>query len=227
MTWYEERRAETDEYTWASMYQGKPTPTGAVLFGPEHQYSELPRAYRVVYGTDLAYTAKTSADFSVLIRGLWDGDKLYITDVWRAQVKAPQFAAVVFQAVREQPGPVLWHHSGTEKGSADFIREKCPQFVSANAGTDKYRRALPAASAWDRGRILVPGRDARRHDGTPFWPDGVAPKWLKPFLSVVQRFTGVNDASDDDVDALGSAWAAATNLKPKQRRKALNGYRLA
>ncbi len=226
MSWYEERRAETDEYTWSSMYQGQPTPTGNVLFGPEHYFTELPKNYRVVYGTDLAYTSSTSSDFSVLVRMLWDGDRAYITDVWRAQVQAPQFAAIIFKAYAEQPGPMLWHHSGTEKGSADFIREKLSAFYSMPAVADKFRRALPASTAWDRGRILLPGKTAKRHDGTPFWPNGAKPKWLDPFLNIVKKFTGVKDTHDDDVDALGSAWAAATGFKPRSAANSLNGYQL-
>src|SRR5688572_22694179 len=53
-----DRRREVGEYTWASLYQGRPRPRGGSVFGEATYYDELPRsAYRVGRGVDLAYTA--------------------------------------------------------------------------------------------------------------------------------------------------------------------------
>ena len=66
------------------------------------------------------------------------------------------------------------------------------RLVEVKVRGDKFTRAQPVAAAWNAGRILVP----------------TAAPWLKGFLAELERFTGVNDAEDDQVDALGYAWDA-------------------
>jgi predicted phage terminase large subunit-like protein len=55
---------------------------------------------------------------------------------------------------------------------------------------DKFQRAQGVAAAWNEGRILVP----------------MNATWLAAFLKELADFTGVNDATDDEVDALSHAW---------------------
>jgi predicted phage terminase large subunit-like protein len=196
----EKRRRLVGEYTWAALYQGSPRPRGATLFGEPTYYDRLPdRGYRVVHGVDLAYTARTVADWSICITMLVVGSGplalYYVVDVRRLQVQAPQAAEVLKRVLQQRPGPMWWHCSGTEKGSGDFMRARDkvgPQLRVIPTQLDKFTRALPASEAWNAGRIMVP-RDA---------------PWLADFLGVVQGFTGVNDDFDDDVDALGSGYAA-------------------
>ena len=193
----ERRRKAVGEHTWASLYQGRPRPRGLALFGDVHYYRELPsHGYRVAHGVDLAYTSRTHADWSVcvtlLITGAREKARYYVADVKRAQCEAPQFMSILEAQQRLWPGPMWWHCSGTEKGSAQFMIRRLPQLRPIPATTDKFTRALPASEAWNDGRVLVPEQ---------------AP-WLQAFLEVVQAFTGVGDPRDDEVDALGSAFAA-------------------
>lgn len=196
----EKRRRLVGEYTWASLYQGSPRARGATLFGEPTYYDRLPdRGYRVVHGVDLAYTARTVADWSICVTMLVVGNGplalCYVVDVRRHQLPAPLFAEVLKSRLRDAPGPMWWHCAGPEKGSGDFMRaadKVGPQLRVIPTQLDKFTRALPASEAWNAGRIMVPR---------------VAP-WLPSFLGVVQGFTGVNDDQDDDVDALGSGYAA-------------------
>lgn len=195
----EERRKVLGEYSWAALFQGHPRPRGNKVFGEPHFYDEVPTSgYQIGYGVDLAYTAKTHADYSVLIRGIVVVTKgadqkpvrtLYILEVWRQQVEAPDFADFVKAKRAERPGPVLWYAAGTEKGSAQFFRRAGVPVAVRNAGTDKFQRAQPFAAAWNRGDVLVPSN---------------APDWLHAFLEELGDFTGVADKKDDQVDA-GSA----------------------
>lgn len=197
----EERK---DAFWWASMYQGQPRPDGGVVFRGPTYYDDLPRqGYRIGWGVDLAYTAKTSANFSVGIEG-WmtteqvkgpDGKPaqrhtLYITDVQRKQVDAPSFTLTLKSMSAGKRGPMRWYCATSEKGAGQFVQQKVPSFEIKIASADKFVRATPVAAAWNDARVLVP-RNA---------------PWLDDFTDEVQAFTGVNDPQDDQVDALAALW---------------------
>lgn len=191
----------TDAYWWAAMYQGEPRPAGGVVFaepgsqdadgnptGPRW-YTELPNVHAGAFGIDLAYTAKTRSDFSILVEGVSDGDNLYITDVIRKQVDAPSFAMVLRRKQEDHPGwPTRWYIGGTEKPAVQFMAKQGIRIKAIPAVADKLVRATPVSSAWNRGRVLLPEKA----------------KWLGDFLEIVCGFTGQGDAHDDDVDALAA-----------------------
>lgn len=196
----------TDAYWWSSMYQGEPRPIGASIFkepggldddgnpcGPCY-YSELPTTdYRGAFGLDLAYTAKTHADFSVCIEGIAHGEKIYITNVLKRQLDAPSYGILLKAMVSKREGwPLRWYIGGTEKAAAAFLRQQGIRIRAIPATADKLVRATPAAAAWNRGRILLPD------------PQHIDAPWLGDFLDTVLGFTGQNDAHDDDVDALAA-----------------------
>jgi predicted phage terminase large subunit-like protein len=194
----EKRRRQIGEYSWYSLYQGEPRPRGGRLFGPAHYYRDLPDTALVYgYGADMAYTAKTSSDYSVRIwlaktRDALFRDIFYILHVERMQVAAPEFARVLQADQRRQPAPVFWRAVGPERGSADLMNSLMgvPFQVLPTTG-DKFIHAQPVAAAWNDGRVLLPSDN---------------PPWMKDFLAEVQAFTGVNDPEDDQVDALGNAF---------------------
>jgi phage terminase large subunit-like protein len=207
----EEKKAKVLEFTWAALYQGRPRPKGGKVFHEPRFYSKRPNNFSGAYGVDLALTAKTSADWSVCVE-LWredrdgrdaKGDKLkplyYVIHVDRAQVEAPDFALTLRgRHVRRPRFRMLWRASGTEKGSAQFMRrEDIPIEVEQPPG-DKLVSATAVAAAWNDGRVLVPD--------TEFFPE--AESWIHPFLDVVQNFTGGGKEIDDDVDGLGNAFEA-------------------
>ena len=182
-------------FIWASLYQGEPRPQGNTVFREPTYYDTLPTSgYRIVWGVDLAYTAKTSADFSVAICCYVAGESLYVVDVYRHQVEAPQFAAVLTNAQTARPGPLLWIGAGPELGVAQQIRRQIPQLLFRAATTDKFVRASPVSEAWNLGKVLVP-RSA---------------PWLDELLGEIASFTGVSDAHDDQVDAIASAYLLST-----------------
>jgi predicted phage terminase large subunit-like protein len=196
----------SDSYWWSSMYQGEPRPLGASIFrapgsiddagnqrGPGY-YRTLPESnYRGAFGIDLAYSAKTAADFSICIEGIAHEGKLYIVDVIRKQVDAPSFGLTLKSVSSKRPGwPIRWYIGGTEKSSVDFFARLGIRIKAITATADKLIRATPVAAAWNNGDVLLPDR---AHIDAP---------WMDDFLEIVLGFTGQNDTHDDDVDALAA-----------------------
>lgn len=189
-----QRRARVGEYAWASLFQGRPRPRGGALFGEPRSYSKLPRnGVLIAIGLDFAYSKRTASDWSVAIVMLLHEGKVYLVDVMRQQVKAPEFKQSIHGLWLRHGKPALrWYGYGPELGVADFLRDGdhgMPLQILQAPG-DHFIRAQPFAAAWNRGDVLVPEE---------------AP-WLDDYLAELCSFTGVNDDHDDQVDASGAAF---------------------
>lgn len=211
------REEKADRFWWAAMYQGEPRPAGGTVFrqpgdvddqgnpaGAQY-YRELPASgYRGAFGLDLAYSSKTSSDFSICIEGWAANGKLYIVDVQRKQVDAPSFALTLKHKTALRKGwPMRWYTGGGgEKGSADFLKRQGIPIKVLPAKGDKFVRAQSAAAAWNRGDVLLPD------------PELIPTPWLHDFVDVVCNFTGVNDVHDDDVDALAALFDQLFKTNP-------------
>lgn len=206
------KRSKVLEFAWQALYQGRPRPRGGKIFHEPTFFKRYPEGYRGAYGIDLAFTAKTTADWSVCVELLREerprGEEpvFYVRMVNRAQVEAPEFTLTLRARHIKHPNwRMLWRASGTEKGSASFIREKQIPLEVKNPPGDKLVAATPVAEAWNAGRIQVPDPD--------MYPAGSREReeleaWLYPFLDIVRNFTGSGKEKDDDVDALGNAFEA-------------------
>jgi len=211
----EKKRAKVLDFTWAALYQGRPRPKGGKVFHEPTFYSELPTRYRGAFGVDLAYTARTNADWSVCVE-LWREDtddperpRFYVRRVDRARVEAPAFALTLRARHHEhEHWGMLWRASGTEKGAAQFLQKNLPLEVQQPPG-DKLVSATEVAAAWNDGRVLLPDPEAFEDDERF---DGLE-DWLWDFIDVVTNFTGMGKEVDDDVDALGNAHAALMRSK--------------
>lgn len=183
---------QSNEYTWSSLYQGRPRPRGTEVFKSSTTYTALPtKGLRKGYGLDCAYTAKTKSDWSVMLKGVKVGDILFITDMRRKQEAIEDWQKTIAEFTR--PGDeILWYVGGQEKTIASLLRPIVPNrhLIVKPATIDKLARALGAAAAWNMGLIQVPEQAS----------------WLEDLLSEVQGFTGVNDFHDDIVDALAALW---------------------
>ncbi len=203
-------RDRQDIFWWASMFQGEPQAEGARRFvapgstGPDGApigpgfYRKLPDTFRAqAFGVDLAYTAKTNADWSICIRGLVADNHLYIVEVIRRQIDEPAFLAILLEQKKQAPGATFrFYYGGTEKGGAQFIQRKMGHaFKALSASTDKFVRSSQASAAWNAGAILLPDPAVY---GELDWYDG--------FLGSVCSFTGTpgSNEQDDDVDALAA-----------------------
>lgn len=220
--WLQRKRRE-NPVLFANLYQGEPRTREGTRFRTEDglpptfdYHEDRPRIYRVGYGVDLAATAKSQADFSVLVKLLrvkrpesdvkdelgqtHDRDHYYVVDVVRKQVDAPAFALALHAAYRQERGPMLWYAYGMEKATGQFIKQKFPALRCIPKPLDKWQRAQRVSEAWNDGRVFVP-RFGRNEDGSSF-----GPAWVEDFLDEVSNFTGDNDPHDDQVDALSAAF---------------------
>lgn len=203
-----EKKQTSGVYTWSSLYQGEPRPRGGSVFQDPWGYKLLPvQQTQFAIGVDMAYSTKSSADYSVIVVMAKCRDYYYIADVVRAQVQPPQFAELLRQYKMKYPAARMrWYASGTEKAAAAFIRElKDPSFpnrpyIPLDAippRGDKFTRAIAYAAAWNAGRVLIPDSPDSLSTDTP---------WLNDFLTEHATFTGVNDDHDDQVDAAVAAF---------------------
>jgi len=184
-------KKQVGEYTWASLYQGNPIPKGGKVFSDVHTFEQLPEGpFREGHGFDAAYTAKTHADYSVLVTGRAYGDKLFITGMIRDQVEADVFLdGLVRRGVRK----VAWARSTTEKGLEAFFRSRGIAVDPMPMSGDKHARAQHVAADWNAGKVAVP------KEGSPLYGP-----WVPVLLNEVLGFTGLGDQHDDIVDALAA-----------------------
>lgn len=200
------REAKLGPYAWESLYMGRPFSRGGQVFDTTeewvraHTYDVRPARLRVGIGTDLAYSKKTSADWSVIvILGIDDvSERIYVLGVIRRQMKAPAFAELLKSTLADYPGvSARWYYAGAELGIADFIQKLDADLEALPAAADKFIRAQPSAAAWN-------GVPEKSIAGRVFLPRS-AP-WLDDFLTELGAFTGVADLSDDQVDAFAAAF---------------------
>jgi predicted phage terminase large subunit-like protein len=191
----EEQRAQMGSHMFSALYQCDPRPREGRVFRDVRYYDGAAPVSHYAIGVDLAYSAKTHADYSsAIVLGRGSDGNTYVIDVVRRQCTAPDFSADLQRLRREYLGaPMRWYAAGTEQGAAHFlIRDGVPLTVTPPRG-DKFVRAQPVSAAWERGTVLVP-RNA---------------PWLAAFVSEVLDFTGTgNDANDDQVDALAAGFDA-------------------
>lgn len=188
-----------DPWGFAAMYQGRPTPKGAEVFKKNpSRFIHLPTSgeFTVAYGADMAYTASTRADKSVLLEAHRFGEDVYFTRGISAQVQAPEFTDEIQSFTRVPRAPIRWYiGGGGEKGAAQFMAIKVPMLKALPATTDKLVRSAPMRVAWNGNRVHLP--DER----SPYYGP-----WVEDLLAEARDFTGVGDAHDDHIDTAAAAY---------------------
>lgn len=191
-------KSQVGSYVWNSLYECEPpTKTGA-LFPSVYTADVVPPGCIVYCGIDMAYSEKTSADYSVAVfiakHGHGDSATFYVIDVIRSQSKVTAFAPRVIEAMkRHGVMNAHWYASGTELGGAGHLRSLGLNVVAKPPRGDKKIRALHSSALWEEGRVRVIAS---------------AP-WADEFAAEVCSFTGVGDDHDDIVDAMVAALDAA------------------
>lgn len=186
-------------------------------------------------GVDPAATARASADKSIVLAGQMVGRGaaavLYLADALRMQVEIPELVDALIPFSEAWPGtPLFVESNGVGTGVPQMLRKvdavarnveharrvasweaggraggKPPpppailQIVPVRAVADKLLRAQAVAAAYRAGRVRWPARKAADGHLVPL-------PWVVQVLAVLRAFTGVNDAEDDDVDALAHLW---------------------
>lgn len=212
-------RETMGEYGWWSVFQQQPRPRGEALFGEPSRFdlgAFNMKGFRVAIACDPAASEKTHADYSVCVtaamRGHGDDAEMYILDVKRWQVQVPVLVTKMLELQRSSPwakgAPILVEAVGGFKAVPQMLRQAAPQLriEEIEPRGDKFTRAQPFATLWNRGKVHVPSE---------------AP-WVKTFLDEIQAFTGVSDPHDDQVDAAVHSYTALAHiLAGKERFRAL------
>jgi predicted phage terminase large subunit-like protein len=185
----------------------EPIADGSRVFGPTTYYDTLPPGgYREAHGFDAAYTVKTTSDFTVTLTGRAIDGRLYLTSMLRHQAASHEYIPLMRHARVEH---VHWYAASTERGLADLLHREGIRVTLLPTTTDKLARAIPAATAWNRGEILTP-RSA---------------PWAPALESEISQFTGHNDAHDDVIDALAALYHAVVKPGITDARTAASLYR--
>lgn len=191
LSFLEEKRAQIGAWDFEALYMGRPRPRGAEVFHGVYTYAEPPAEGMTAIGVDFAYTSKTHSDYNAAVVMRRSGDKFYVLEVLRIRCSATRWVAELENLKARYPmGTLAARVSGTELGVIDLVRQLGLEITAQRASTDKFLNALPLATAWNAGRVLVP-------ESAP---------WLSDFVREFQVFTGVSDLHDDQVDAAAAAF---------------------
>ncbi len=200
-------RAQIGEYPFAALYQGHPVPRGGALFRVPARYvsPDLPGA-RIVAAVDPAGSASTRADYTaavvLAVHGYGADARADVLEVLRLQQETAG-AAEQLALLQQRHGGVTLHIEASRDGkqikrALEAIDRRLSLAEVPPVG-DKYTRAMPAVAAWNAGRIRIPAQSST---------------WVTDLIHETEKFTGVADAHDDQVDALAYAWAAGTTAQP-------------
>lgn len=210
----DKRRRIVGEYDWSALYQGQPRPKGGRLFGSvsryEHGIITENKPFKIIIGADPAATEKTTSDYSAAVVLACQGKfgtldfRADVLEVYRKQVSVPEFVSRLRDLGVKWGAPIAVEAVGGFKAVPDMLRRLDPKLKIIEAPlmtSDKFTRSLPVSAAWNDGRVRIPS-DIRNNT------------WVPDFLTEVEKFTGVRDAKDDQIDALAHAFNAAQTLVP-------------
>lgn len=195
--YYAAQRALTSEHDWWALYMGQPRAREGRLFRGATAYEQGPGRYAVSIGMDLAYTAKTTSDWSVAVVLARDLDatepRYYVLHIERARCDVTEWAQrMKALRVRYPSASMHMRTGGQEAALLDTMRIAHGLAVTHEPTRgDKYMNALACADDWNAGRILVPA---------------TAPWDVSGFVGRVLDFSGHGGAeADDEIDALVTA----------------------
>lgn len=195
-------KSQLGEYIWQSLYQGNPQVQGAALFETPTFYEpqDLPPVYRISVGADLAYTQSRRADYSAMVALAHTDTNTYILEAFREKLLLKDMKPILEKWQAKYNVPITFCASSME---ATLLGELPIKKQIIDAKKSKFERALPAAIAWNSGKMRFPAK-------------GVTPA-LKALLDEVTTFTGIEaeGIKDDCVDALSTAYNGFSKTKAK------------
>lgn len=204
----EEIREGIGEHLYASMFQGRPRPKGSAIFHEPSRFKLSEFSWvgrRGVISIDPAATAKTSADWSVLVvaamHGYGSNSVMHIVDLVRLQKEIPEVLEVALRLQRKYGLMMACEGVGGFKGVPQMLKKINPnlRILSVNKNKDKLSCALPMSAAWNSGRVLVP----------------IDVTWADALIEEHGLFTGQSTDEDDQVDGCSQAWNVLYKDRPK------------
>ena len=196
------QQKQADPFGFRAQYQGDPQDLGTQLFRTPDRYKDIPphATFIAAWGVDLAYSATTISDWSVMVYGQRiktdKGDKLYIQRVVRKQVDVTHFLDTMVLETSLKPAALRFYFGGGgEKGVSSFVQKRVRNFHAIQAASDKVTRSQSTREAWNLGNIVVPEVDSK------YWNQD-----MEDFIDEITQFTGVGDLHDDAIDAAAALY---------------------
>ena len=190
------KKTKMGSYSFSALYQQRPTPHEGGLFKREwfeRVVDRAPEGLRWCRGYDLAYSLKTSADYTASFRVALDartGD-LYIADGFRKRLEVPDQRRYIVERIREERDTEhgiekAMHGGGLVQDLRREERISFGAFREVDVRVDKYTRSLAWANRAEAGKVVL-----------------VRGPWIDAFLEEVCSFP--NSKHDDQVDAVSLA----------------------
>lgn len=199
-----------NRHFWSALFMGQPRVRGARVF--ENEPGRFPLSsfsitgMRAAIACDPAGTKKNRADHTAIVVGAMSGfgeeSKLYILDVIRIQEQIPTVVRRLRDVQTQRNLMIVVEAVSGFKAVPQMLRDIDPKLRihEITPSQDKFLRAQPTADAWNEHRVLVPE---------------MAP-WVNEYVSEFERFTGVDDDEDDQVDATAHLWNALYKPAPRK-----------
>jgi predicted phage terminase large subunit-like protein len=196
-------KRKRNEFNFSCLYQGEPRSKGSRVFEPIQTYQTPPNGARITLGLDLAYSSKSSADFSVAvaIATVTEADghySHYLIDMLRGRWRLEALVPLLRDFQERHQVPFLIDTGPTERGILDLMRPYGLRISGKPARVDKFMRAQPFAQASNRGNFFFPSTSP--HIGA--------------IREELESFSGTDaDPHDDIVDAISSAFSPYVRQK--------------
>lgn len=204
-----------------------------------------PTDHRLLLCCDPAATEDTRADFSAAFilaaSGYGREMKIWILHGWRDHVSVPAVAAKLLEiSLRYRHAPVIVESVGGFKAVPQILKECEPRLkiVPIKPVGDKFTRAQAVAAAWNTGRVFVPidseldiawtaGKMSFELPSDPTTGVhfrrpirrglDVDTTWADELIFEANRFTGVGDLEDDQIDAIAHGYNYLFTKMPARR----------
>lgn len=212
--------ASIGPYSWASLFQQNPRPKGADVFNEPSRFMLKDFSWqgkRILLCCDPAATDDNKGDFSAAFvlaaEGFGDEMKIWVIHGWRDHLTIPDLVTKLIELQnRFWKAPIAVEAVGGFKAVPQTLRA-INSSIRLRAITrvigDKFTRAQPLAAAWNAGRVFIP-LDAtivrRKGEAAVNWRGDKAVTWADELVEEASLFTGLNDAEDDQVDALSHGY---------------------
>jgi predicted phage terminase large subunit-like protein len=203
----EKIREAVGSATWETMYQQRPAVAEGQIFKRAWWkfYDQQPEFTSTVVAADLAYTAKTSSDYTVVLVIGVTKDAYYVRHMFRARCEAPAFESALM-GLANQFHPVKIYIEASAGGTQLAQRLRADtrlNVVDVAVKGDKQARAWRASPSVECGKVYLPAQAA----------------WTDEFLDEVSAFP--NSRHDDCVDAFSLGINALSEL-PNYRLRITN-----
>lgn len=157
---------------------------------------EIPKDLKIYIGSDLAYSVRTSSDYSVIVViGICPLGNIYVLHVerWQSEIGATIERLRAIQ--NEYRVNIAVEANGVQKAVADMVQNAGIRIVRTNPTTDKLTRSLPVAMKWNGGKVYVKRAS-----------------WTLDFCNELEEFSGDGSGNDDQVDGLVNAYGQTVSV---------------